>query len=142
MERAYTRVFSTPLGWAGVVATEKCIVQVVLPRKNRYAVEREIRNVERRHWDVAKMHTADSALLTTVVKLLKHYLSGKPVSFDLPVDLHYYTNFQQAVWRAAAKIPRGETRSYAWIATRIKRPKAVRAVGQALGANPIPLLIP
>jgi methylated-DNA-[protein]-cysteine S-methyltransferase len=142
MERTYTQVFSTPLGWAGVVATEKGIVQIVLPRMNRQGVEREIGSAKRGKRGMEKRHATDSKFPTHVVKLLKRYLSGKSVSFDLPLDLRYYTAFQQAVWRAAASIPFGETRSYAWIATRIKRPKAVRAVGQALGANPIPLLIP
>jgi len=56
--------------------------------------------------------------------------------------MRYYTTFQQAVWRAAMAIPYGETRSYSWIAKRIKNPKAGRAVGQALGVNPIPIIIP
>jgi O6-methylguanine-DNA--protein-cysteine methyltransferase len=125
-----------------MVATKRGIVQIVLPRKNRQGVEREIGGAKRGTRGVEKMHAADSKLLTHVVKLLKRYCSGRSVSFDLPLDLRYYTAFQQAVWRATAAIPFGETRSYAWIATRIKRPKAVRAVGQALGANPVPILIP
>lgn len=52
------------------------------------------------------------------------------------------TSFQQKVWRAIQKIPYGETRPYQWIAKKIGRPKAVRAVGQACKANPLPLLIP
>ncbi len=52
------------------------------------------------------------------------------------------TPFQRKVWRAIQKIPYGETRSYQWIAKKIGRPKAVRAVGQACGKNPLPLLIP
>lgn len=52
------------------------------------------------------------------------------------------TSFQQKVWRAIAEIPRGETRSYAWLAQRIGQPKAVRAVANACGANPIPVIIP
>jgi O-6-methylguanine DNA methyltransferase len=81
-------------------------------------------------------------MLKKAVKLLQDYFSGGRVAFDLPLDLRYYTPFQQAVWRAAAEIPYGETRSYAWIAKRIRNPRAVRAVGQALGANPIPIIIP
>ena len=73
---------------------------------------------------------------------MRQYFSGRLVSFDLPLDLSYYTPFQRAVWKAAASIPYGETRSYAWIAKRIGRPKAARAVGQAMGANPVPILIP
>lgn len=52
------------------------------------------------------------------------------------------TEFQQAVWREMQKIPRGQTRTYGEIAKAIGRPKAVRAVGSACGANPIPLFIP
>ncbi len=52
------------------------------------------------------------------------------------------TLFQQAVWKELAKIPVGRVISYAEVARRIKRPKAVRAVGTACGANPIPLLVP
>lgn len=52
------------------------------------------------------------------------------------------TSFQRKVWRAIQKIPYGETRSYLWIAKQIRNPKAVQAVGQACGKNPLPLLIP
>ena len=52
------------------------------------------------------------------------------------------TKFQQKVWRALLKIPYGETRSYQWVASQIGNPKAVRAVGQAVGKNPLPVIIP
>lgn len=52
------------------------------------------------------------------------------------------TPFQRSVWRAIGEIPFGETRSYRWIAQRIGKPKAVRAVGQACKANPYTLLVP
>ena len=81
-------------------------------------------------------------MLERAAKQLKSYFSGKRVLFDLPLDLRYYTRFQQAVWKAAADIPYGETRSYAWIAKRIRNPRASRAVGQALGANPMPVILP
>ncbi|HEU5027725.1 MAG TPA: methylated-DNA--[protein]-cysteine S-methyltransferase [Spirillospora sp.] len=61
---------------------------------------------------------------------------------DLPLDLRGLSGFEAAVLRAAATIPRGQTRPYAWVARRAGRPKAVRAVGSALGRNPVPLLIP
>jgi O-6-methylguanine DNA methyltransferase len=53
-----------------------------------------------------------------------------------------YTPFQRAVWKACMSIPSGETRSYKWIAERIGRPGAVRAVGSALGKNPFAPLVP
>ena len=53
-----------------------------------------------------------------------------------------YTPFQQAVWKACMEIPSGQTRSYKWIAARIGRPGAVRAVGSALGRNPFAPAVP
>lgn len=61
---------------------------------------------------------------------------------SLRFDLRGLSPFEIAVLRKATEIPRGETRPYAWVAREIGRPKAVRAVGTALGKNPIPLLIP
>ena len=60
----------------------------------------------------------------------------------LPVDLSGLTEFQQAVLRRAATIPRGEVRPYGWIAKEIGSPRAVRAVGSALARNPVPVIIP
>jgi len=60
----------------------------------------------------------------------------------VPVDLRGRSSFEQDVLRKAAEIPRGEVRPYGWIAAEIGRPKAVRAVGTALGHNPVPLIVP
>jgi O-6-methylguanine DNA methyltransferase len=60
----------------------------------------------------------------------------------IDLDLRGSTAFEQAVWLKALEIPRGEVRPYGWIAAEIGRPKAVRAVGTALGHNPIPLIVP
>jgi methylated-DNA-[protein]-cysteine S-methyltransferase len=73
---------------------------------------------------------------------LQHYAAGKSVRWHVPLDLSAGTNFQQKVWRAMTKIPRGETRSYGWVARQVGRPGASRAVGAACGANPIPVIIP
>jgi O6-methylguanine-DNA--protein-cysteine methyltransferase len=81
-------------------------------------------------------------VLKKAVTLLQKFFSGERVSIDLSLDLSYYTGFQRAVWKAAREIPYGEMRSYAWIAARIGKPKAARAVGNALGANPVPVIIP
>ncbi len=77
------------------------------------------------------------------LRLLRAYFRGKPVSFsDIPLDLGSPTPFQLAVWQASSRIPFGETRPYKWIAQQIRKPRAVRAVGNALGKNPIPILVP
>lgn len=128
-------IFKTSFGWAGVAVSERGICGIVLPRKTKREAERELESSE-------SSGSVASPVLKKAVKLLQQYFSGKRVSFDLPLDTCYYTSFQQAVWKAAGEIPFGETRSYAWIAKKIKNPRAVRAVGQALGANPIPIIIP
>ena len=69
-------------------------------------------------------------------------LAGCPPKCFPPLDLSGGTEFQQSVWRAMLKIPPGQTRSYGEIAQAIGKPKAVRAVGGACGANPIPVLVP
>ena len=65
----------------------------------------------------------------------------KPRTFP-PLDLRAGTSFQQRVWAALRKIPTGRTKSYTEVASAIGSPRAVRAVGGACGANPIPLLVP
>ncbi|MCC7078073.1 MAG: MGMT family protein [Acidimicrobiia bacterium] len=61
---------------------------------------------------------------------------------DLRLDLRSVTDFQASVLHATAGIPVGEVRSYAWVADEIGHPRAVRAVGSALAANPVPILVP
>ena len=69
------------------------------------------------------------------------YLSGNSTSFTLPQDLHG-TSFQLEVWSALLAIPFGQTVCYSDIAERIGRPQSVRAVGTAIGANPILITVP
>jgi methylated-DNA-[protein]-cysteine S-methyltransferase len=135
-------VFKTSLGWAGAAVSEQGVCAIVLPKKNKKAVERELCGSESGVRSSGCNKRMNLSVLDKAVKRLQRYFSGERVSFDLPLDMRYYTAFQQAVWKAAAEIPFGETRSYGWIAKKIKNPKAVRAVGQALGANPIPIIIP
>jgi len=73
---------------------------------------------------------------------LKKILAGKLVNHLPPIDWCGATEFQQSVWRELLKIPTGKTKSYGEIAQAIGKPKAVRAVGGACGANPIPVLVP
>ncbi|MFC4023269.1 methylated-DNA--[protein]-cysteine S-methyltransferase [Oceanobacillus longus] len=72
---------------------------------------------------------------------LVEYVRGKRKIFDLPIDL-IGTEFQTAVWDELQKIPFGETTSYSDIAEQINRPTSVRAVGTAIGANPVLIVVP
>src|SRR5262245_12802201 len=73
---------------------------------------------------------------------IAEYLAGQRVFFSVPVDQSGTPPFQRRVLEAARRIPFGEARPYAWIAERIGHPRAVRAVGTALGRNPVPLIVP
>jgi len=72
---------------------------------------------------------------------LREYLAGERELFSIPLDIQG-TPFQQSVWKAIRGVPYGKTTSYEEIAVRVGRPKATRAVGQAVGANPVPIFIP
>lgn len=76
-----------------------------------------------------------------IIQQLKNYFSGNRKQFNLPIKLNG-TKFQNQVWKELLKIPYGQTRSYGDIAKRIKNPRAVRAVGSAIGKNPIGIVIP
>ncbi|WP_258359051.1 methylated-DNA--[protein]-cysteine S-methyltransferase [Moorella sulfitireducens] len=76
-----------------------------------------------------------------VIRQLDDYFNGRRFAFSLPLDL-YGTPFQVAVWSALQRIPYGATCSYSYIAGSIDRPSAVRAVGQAIGRNPVGIIIP
>jgi O-6-methylguanine DNA methyltransferase len=80
-------------------------------------------------------------IATEAARQLRAYFAGQLRRFDLPLDLRG-TDFQLRVWRELERIPYGETRSYLEIAEGIGAPRAVRAVGAANGANPIPIMVP
>lgn len=82
------------------------------------------------------------ALLQQVCTRLQAYFAGQPLVVDVPLDLSDGTAFQQAVWHALLTLPHGQLGSYGAIARTIGRPSAVRAVGAAVGRNPISLLVP
>ena len=80
-------------------------------------------------------------IATEALRQLRAYFAGQLRRFELPLDLRG-TDFQLRVWRELERIPYGETRSYLEIAEAIGAPRAVRAVGAANGANPIPIVVP
>jgi methylated-DNA-[protein]-cysteine S-methyltransferase len=84
---------------------------------------------------------AASSILAAAEKQLCQYFARRRREFDLPLALQG-TEFQLAVWNGLLDIPFGETESYGELARRVGRPKAVRAVGAANGANPISIIVP
>ncbi len=83
----------------------------------------------------------DRACLEKVFRELDAYLSGRPVRFSAALDL-CGTPFELSVWKSLRKIPRGRTLCYGDVARLLKKPGAARAVGNACGKNPVPIIIP
>ncbi|MGB2800503.1 MAG: methylated-DNA--[protein]-cysteine S-methyltransferase [Dehalococcoidia bacterium] len=134
MEVSYT-LFETELGWMGVAASVAGLRRIMLPRPSQEVVFQLIRE------DFPKA-TRDHSFFSDLPQRLKRYLEGEPVSFDDELDLAPATPFRRAVWEATRSIPYGEIRSYSWVAHHIGKPRALRAVGQALGHNPVPIVVP
>lgn len=89
-------------------------------------------------WPVDDAHP----VLRVAKQQLAQYFAGQRQHFDLPLDLSGGTAFQQAVWRALLLLPYGGTLSYGGISSQIGKPAAVRAVGAAVGRNPVGIIVP
>lgn len=135
MSRLYYAAFATAAGWCSVAGSPKGLRHTVLAQSDRYLAELHI--TESLDGAIqAPEHFAD------FIRRFRAYFEGQPVDFPDPLDLTGATVFQEKVWREARLIPRGQTRSYAWLAGQVGRPGAARAVGQALGRNPLPVVVP
>lgn len=86
-------------------------------------------------------HAPSHLLLKDVACQLDQYFAGQRRDFNVPLDL-VGTQFQQSVWRELLQIPFGHTISYTQHAQRIGNPKALRAVGAAIGRNPVSIIVP
>jgi len=86
--------------------------------------------------------TPEHPVLRQAAAQLQQYLRGERQHFDLPLDLAGGTPFQQAVWQALRGIPTGQTVSYGALGRQIGKPAAVRAVGAAVGRNPLSVVVP
>jgi AraC family transcriptional regulator of adaptative response/methylated-DNA-[protein]-cysteine methyltransferase len=94
------------------------------------------------HATISRVNEGDEWLETMVDRVATHLpVNGAKVDNEIPLDV-VGTTFQWRVWRALQRIPSGETRSYSAIARAIGKPKAVRAVAQACGANRVAVVVP
>jgi methylated-DNA-[protein]-cysteine S-methyltransferase len=87
-------------------------------------------------------HAPADPVLVAAVAQLGEYFAGRRLQFDLPLDLQGGTPFQQSVWQALLAIPAGRTSSYGALGERVGRPGASRAVGAAVGRNPVSIVVP
>lgn len=97
-----------------------------------------------RHWPDTAGWRGDEThpVLREAAAQFADYFAGRRVAFDLPLDLSHGTAFQQAVWQALLAIPSGRTVSYGHLGAGIGKAAAVRAVGAAVGRNPISVIVP
>lgn len=112
--------FSTPLGYISLIANEEALLQVHFEKKKTTG----------KNWIIAEAE-----------KQLKEYFAGKIKKIQIPIQLQV-TDFQLAVLEAVQKVQFGSTITYQKLANILHKPNAARAVGQALAANPIPIIIP
>ncbi len=84
----------------------------------------------------------DHPLLRQAASQLNDYFAGQRKRFELPLDLGTGTTFQSTVWQALLGIGYGSTCTYGFVSNQIGKPKAVRAVGAAIGRNPISIIVP
>ena len=98
---------------------------------------------QRHHPDSSRWRMDPShPVLVRAMQQLDEYFAGRRATFDLPLDLQGGTPFQQSVWQALLAIPRGERRTYGQLSAGIGAPAAVRAVGAAVGRNPVSIVVP
>jgi O-6-methylguanine DNA methyltransferase len=130
-------IFRTPWGWMGLSETAKGIDAVVLPKRSKQAVLSSLNG------QGGLVGTGSSSpRLEAARQQVQEYLSGIRTTFDLPLDFSRGTVFQRQVWRILQRVPYGKLRSYQWVATRAGGRHYARAVGNAVGANPLPLIVP
>ena len=118
-------VVTSPIGAFGIVGDDEAITEVLLPGSVLSF----------------PAPAAPPEPVAMAAAQLEEYLAGRRDSFDLPLRSEG-TEFQESVWKAILQIGYGQIESYGWVADRIDRPRAARPVGQALGANPIPIFRP
>jgi methylated-DNA-[protein]-cysteine S-methyltransferase len=129
-----TRVPS-PLGTIVLAATDKGLTGLWFVEGQRY-LPTELNG------SAAWPEDADHPVLKQVSQQLNEYFAGQRSHFDVPLDLGCGTAFQQSVWQALLAIAQGEVISYGEVSRRIGKPAAVRAVGGAVGRNPVSIIVP
>ena len=126
---------NTKFGWVGVGGSEAGLVLLTLPKSSRKAALSEMK-------EFAPDAVEEASAFGDLPNRLQRYFNGDMVLFPDRIDLSGATTFHRAVWDATLSIPYGETRTYAWVAQQIGKPRALRAVGRALARNPFPIIVP
>lgn len=134
MEQIYYADIQSPIGIIWVAETDKGLYKIEFNKSEELFIkilkaDDRIEPVYKRE----KFHTLE--------EIFGRYFKGAPTNFKLPLDLRG-TNFQLAIWKAVSRIPYGRLSTYKVLAEEAGRPKAVRAASNAVGDNPLPIIIP
>lgn len=130
-----SHLFETSFGWAGLAWSNQGVRRLLLPERDRGHVERRL----------AALGTdaAPAGWVADLVGDIKRYFDGEAVNFDdVPLDLAGVDDFRLSIYAAAKTLKSGETTTYGGLAARAGQAGLPRETGQALGSNPIPLIIP
>ena len=134
-ERLKYFIFDTDAGRVGILASPDGLVRSTFPAESDEEIRLSL-------GEAAKTAARSPDFFTDLAERLRLYFGGEKAAFNDKLDLSGATPFQRAVWEKTRLIPYGETRSYLWVAEQMGRPEAARAVGQALGKNPLPVIVP
>ena len=130
-------VCQTTWGWVGVAASATGLVRIHLPVGTREDALAALL----RDWPDAQEGT--NSHLETFQAKLQRYFGGEDVSFgDEVLDMQQATEFLARVWDVVRAIPRGQVRSYSWVARQVGSAQGARAVGRAMASNPFPIVVP
>ena len=131
-------LFETPIGACALVWAERGLVGAALPAASPGATRA---HVQRRHRGAreAEVPAGMQAVIARIQALLR---GGRDDLADIPLDMVGVPDFHQRVYALARRIVPGATRTYGELALELGEPHAARAVGQALGANPFPIIVP
>lgn len=128
----------SPLGEIGLAAGEHGLITLAMGKP----LDKALPDLLKRRRDGGKGRHDPSDVLEQACKEIAEYLMSAREKFEVPLDLSTGTEFQRTVWRRLRRIKFGRTTSYAVLADNVGKPRAARAVGNAVGANPLPILIP
>ena len=136
MNAAYYDIFETPAGWMGVAASDRGLRRTTLPQASPEECAEQLGAA------------LDGAALapqkfTALRRKLTRYFEGEDITFaDEPIDVGDASPFHRAAWNACRSIPKGETRTYKWLAEQAGKPLAPRAAGQAMAKNRLAIIVP
>jgi methylated-DNA-[protein]-cysteine S-methyltransferase len=131
-------IVPTPLGDMLLAASEQGLAGAWFVQGQKHMPDNDLMA----SWPIASKGDLVQAILDKASQQLTQYFLGKLKVFDLPFDLSSGTEFQQSIWREISKVGSGKTNTYGAICHAINKPAAARAVGAAVGKNPISIIIP